>query len=160
MRGTTVDYQQRLDALKFTMSHDDGQRANEFETAQVVLVGVSGTMKTPVSIWLANKGVNVANYPLVLCEIPHDLLSVDSPLVLGLCSDAESIVRSRQGSFYTVERFKKISSAMWQGVEAEIAYTRSLCQELRWPTLDITRLSIEEAGRAVLRLLVKRQKTN
>ena len=161
MRTDTPDYQRRLDALDFSMLHDNRQRAHELETAQVILVNVPGVNKTTqVAIWLGNRGIKVATYPVALCELPPDLLLIESPLVLGLYSDFAGVLRLRQGDMFSFEKFKKLTPAMVQAIEAETVHIRNLCQEMRWPELDVTAHSTEEIGLAILSLLDERQKTN
>ncbi len=152
-----ANYQKRLDALNFATLHDAGQRANEFGEADVILAGVAGTRKTQVSIWLANRGVKAANFPLMLCRRPFDLLMLTSPFVVGLYGSAEEIILSRQDSFFlfSKEWRKGEPPEVRQAIATEIAYSQALFKKYSWLQVDITGRSIEDVGFAVLDLLTE-----
>ncbi|MEA3026838.1 MAG: [pyruvate, water dikinase]-phosphate phosphotransferase / [pyruvate, water dikinase] kinase, partial [Alphaproteobacteria bacterium] len=141
-----ADYFKRIDALNYTMLHDDGQHVDDMEQADVVLVGVSRTSKTPTSIYLANRGVKTANFPLVPgMAVPAKLESLLQPLVVGLTASPERIVQIRQNRLLGLRAEHDADQYIdKQAVAAEIAAARKLCGKHNWPIIDVTRRSIEE----------------
>jgi regulator of PEP synthase PpsR (kinase-PPPase family) len=157
-----AEYFKRIDALNYTMMHDDGQHADaeEIEQADVVLLGVSRTSKTPTSIYLANRGVKTANIPLVLgMRVPPQLETIRHPLVVGLFATPERIVQIREnrllGLRVQLDHDQYIDR---KAVAEEIAFSRRLCAKHGWPLIDVTRRSIEETAAAVLALLAERRR--
>jgi len=151
------EYFRRIDALNFTMDHDDGQLPADFEEAEVVIVGISRTSKTPTSIYLANRGVKTANIPLVLgIQLPQRLLKAKKPLVVGLIASVDRITHVRQNRVlgktegYQGEQYTDRSL-----IAEEIKYARMLCEKHNYPLIDVTRRSIEETAAAILALLSK-----
>src|ERR1700730_14829408 len=155
-----AEYFKRIDALNYTMMHDDGQLADDLENADVVLLGVSRTSKTPTSIYLANRGVKTANIPLVLgVPTPPQLESVHHPLVVGLFASAERIVQIRQNRLLGLKVHRADDQYIdRQAVAEEIAFSRRLCAKHNWPLIDVTRRSIEETAAAIMALLVERRR--
>ncbi len=155
-----ADYFRRIDALNFTMMHDDGQLAEDLNQADVVLVGVSRTSKTPTSIYLANRGIKTANIPLVLgMDPPSQLETVSRPLVVGLYGSPERIVQIRQNRLLALNAEQSDSAYVdRQYVSEEIAASKKLCAKNRWPTIDVSRRSIEETAAAVIALLNDRRR--
>jgi regulator of PEP synthase PpsR (kinase-PPPase family) len=149
-----AEYFRRIDALNFTMIHDDGQLAGSLEEADVVLVGVSRTSKTPTSIYLANRGVKVANVPIVPgIPPPADLERIKSPLVVGLTASAERIVQLRENRVLSLNAAAHSETYVDKAaIAAEIAFARKLCARHGWPIIDVTRRSIEETAAAILAL--------
>lgn len=153
-------YFRRIDALNFTMMHDDGQHIEDIEQADVVLVGVSRTSKTPTSIYLANRGIKTLNVPLVP-EIPPpaELETVAKPLVVGLFATPERIVQIRQNRLLSLNATKTDSTYIdRERVTQEIAAARKLCVKHGWPSIDVSRRSIEETAAAVIALLQERRR--
>ena len=155
-----AEYFKRIDALNFTMLHDDGQHAEDLEQAEVVLVGVSRTSKTPTSIYLANRGVKTANIPLVPgVAVPPNLETLKYPLVVGLTASPERIVQIRQNRLLGLRAEHDADDYVdRQAVAAEIAAARKLCGKHNWPIIDATRRSIEETAAEVMALLVERRR--
>ena len=155
-----AEYFRRIDALNFTMLHDDGQHAEDLEQADVVLVGVSRTSKTPTSIYLANRGVKTANIPLVPgVSLPPNLETLQNPLVVGLTASPERIVQIRQNRLLGLRAEHDADDYVdRQAVTAEIAAARKLCGKHNWPIIDATRRSIEETAAEVMALLVERRR--
>jgi [pyruvate, water dikinase]-phosphate phosphotransferase / [pyruvate, water dikinase] kinase len=153
-----ADYFKRIDALNYTMMHDDGQLADDLENADVVLVGVSRTSKTPTSIYLANRGVKTANIPLVPgMPPPAALEAVRRPLVVGLFASPERIVQIRQNRLLGLNAHRDDDQYIdRQAVAEEIAFSRRLCSKHEWPLIDVTRRSIEETAAAIMSLLADR----
>src|SRR5499433_888978 len=156
-----AEYFKRIDALNYTMMHDDGQPADELEEADVVLLGVSRTSKTPTSIYLANRGVKTANVPLVPgVPVPPHLESLKHPLVVGLYASPERIVQIRQNRLLGMKAPHHDGDAYVdrQAVAEEVAFSRRLCARHNWPLIDVTRRSIEETAAAVLALMTERRR--
>ncbi len=155
-----ADYFKRIDALNYTMLHDDGQHADDMEQADVVLVGVSRTSKTPTSIYLANRGVKTANIPLVPgIALPPNLETLTQPLVVGLTASPERIVQIRQNRLLGLRAEHEADDYVdRQSVAAEIASARKLCGKHNWPIIDVTRRSIEETAAEVMALLAARRR--
>ena len=148
-----ADYFKRIDALNFSMISDDGQVPENLEHADIVLVGVSRTSKTPTSIYLANRGYKTANIPLVPnVPVPHVLTYLRHPLVVGLVASAERIVQIRQNRLLSLNTDARTDYVDRVAVAEEIASSRRLFAEHRWPTIDVSRRSIEETAAAVLDL--------
>jgi len=154
-----AEYFKRIDALNYTMLHDDGQHVDDLEHADVVLVGVSRTSKTPTSIYLANRGVKTANVPLVPgTPVPPALELLTQPLVVGLLASPERIVQIRQNRLLGLRAQRDDDLYVDRdAVAQEIAFSRRLCAKHNWPLIDVTRRSIEETAAAVLRLLADRR---
>jgi regulator of PEP synthase PpsR (kinase-PPPase family) len=159
-----AEYFKRIDALNYTMLHDDGQHfdVGEIEQADVVLVGVSRTSKTPTSIYLANRGIKTANIPLVLgVPVPPQLDSLMHPLVVGLYASPERIVQIRENRLLGLR--VQIDDDQYvdrKAVTEEIAFSRRLCAKHNWPLIDVTRRSIEETAAAVMALLAERRRSS
>jgi len=155
-----AEYFRRIDALNYTMLHDDGQLTDDLEEADVLLVGVSRTSKTPTSIYLANRGVKTANVPLV----PGVLLSpgierLKHPLIVGLYASPERVVQIRQNRLLSLKAHRDDDKYIdREAVAEEIAASRRLCARHNWPLIDVTRRSIEETAAAILALLGERRR--
>jgi regulator of PEP synthase PpsR (kinase-PPPase family) len=149
-----AEYFQRIDALNFTLVHDDGQLAGSLEEADVVLVGISRTSKTPTSIYLANRGVKTANIPIVPgIPLPAQLETLQRPLVVGLIASPERIVQLRENRILSLNAASPdLAYVDKAAIADEIASTRKLCARHSWPIIDVTRRSIEETAAAILAL--------
>jgi len=155
-----AEYFRRIDALNYTMMHDDGQQADDLEEADVLLIGVSRTSKTPTSIYLANRGVKTANVPLVSgVPLPPDLERLQRPLVVGLYATPERIVQIRKNRLLGLKAYRDDDKYIDpQSVAEEVAVSRRLCAKHNWPLIDVSRRSIEETAAAVLALLAERRR--
>jgi [pyruvate, water dikinase]-phosphate phosphotransferase / [pyruvate, water dikinase] kinase len=155
-----AEYFKRIDALNYTMIHDDGQHVEGLEEADVILVGVSRTSKTPTSIYLANRGIRTANVPLVPgILIPHQLETLKQPLVVSLHATPERLIQVRQNRLLSMGADSSSDTYIdRQAVADEVAYARKLSAKFNWPMLDVTRRSIEETAAAILKLYTDRQK--
>ena len=155
-----AEYFKRIDALNFTMLHDDGQYVDGLEEADVVLIGVSRTSKTPTSIYLANRGVKTGNVPLVPgVPVAPAVEALTRPLVVGLFASPERIVQIRQNRLLGLHAHRDDDQYIdRQAVAEEITYSRKLCAKHDWPSIDVTRRSIEETAAAVLQLLSERRR--
>jgi regulator of PEP synthase PpsR (kinase-PPPase family) len=156
-----ADYFKRIDALNYTMLHDDGQHIEDLEEADVVLVGVSRTSKTPTSIYLANRGVKTGNVPLVPgLAVSNQVEQLSRPLVVGLYASPERIVQIRQNRLLGLKAPHHDGDQYIdrKAVAEEVALSRRLCAKHNWPIIDVTRRSIEETAAAVLKLLAERRR--
>lgn len=156
-----ADYFKRIDALNYTMAHDDGQDGHYLAEADVILLGVSRTSKTPTSIYLANRGVKTANIPLVPdLPPPHGLETLKGPLIVGLVASPERIVAIRHNRLLGLEgdkagRLQESNYVDPGAVASEIMASRRFCARHGWPTIDVTRRSIEETAAAIMSMLTE-----
>ena len=155
-----AEYFKRIDALNYTMLHDDGQHIDELEQADVVLVGVSRTSKTPTSIYLANRGIKTGNVPLVPgITVAPQVEELAHPLVVGLYASPERIVQIRQNRLLGLKAHQDDDQYIdRKAVAEEVTLSRRLCAKHNWPIIDVTRRSIEETAAAVLKLLAERRR--
>ncbi|MEQ1940908.1 pyruvate, water dikinase regulatory protein [Mesorhizobium sp. VNQ89] len=152
-----ADYFKRIDALNFTMEHDDGELIEEAELADIVLVGISRTSKTPTSIYLANRGIKTANIPIVLgMPLPDSLVQAKGPLVVGLLATADRISQVRQNRLLgATSGFDAHAYANRASISEELAYARQIFTRHGWPVIDVSRRSIEETAAAILAIRPK-----
>jgi regulator of PEP synthase PpsR (kinase-PPPase family) len=155
-----AEYFQRIDALNFSMMHDDGQHVEGLEEADAVLVGVSRTSKTPTSIYLANRGIKTGNVPLVPgVPVAPQVEQLSRPLVVGLYASPERIVQIRENRMLGLRARRDDDQYIDKAAVAEeVAFSRKFCAKHNWPTIDVTRRSIEETAAAVMRLLTERRR--
>ncbi|MEZ5763119.1 MAG: pyruvate, water dikinase regulatory protein [Xanthobacteraceae bacterium] len=155
-----AEYFKRIDALNYTMLHDDGQHPEGLEDADVVLVGVSRTSKTPTSIYLANRGIRTANIPLVpSIPPPQELESLSKPLVVSLHATPERLIQVRQNRLLGLGVQNSGESYVdRESVTDEVLFARRLSAKHGWAQLDVTRRSIEETAAAIMKLLSDRQR--
>ena len=152
-----ADYFNRMDALNYALAHDDGQGGQDLERADVVLVGVSRTSKTPTCIYLAHRGVRAANVPLVPgMQAPPALLAAQA-LVVGLWVSPDRLVQVRRNRLSTMGETRNTDYVDLDQVRAEVAATKALFENQGWPTIDVTRRSIEETAATVMNLLSERK---
>ena len=152
---TDAGYDQRVDAMEFTVQHDDGQKVDDLDEADLVVVGPSRTSKTPVSFYLAYRGWKVANVPIVLdIEPPETLRRLDARKVVGLTTDPQHLAMIRQ------ERLKNLraqaSSASYadlRHIQQELRYSLRLCKMYRWPVVNVTGKAVEETASEIVNLV-------
>ena len=149
-----AEYFRRIDALNFTMMHDDGVLPDDLDEADVILVGVSRTSKTPTAIYLANRGVKTANMPLVPgIPMPQRLEdNLGGPLIVGLVATPERIVQIRQNRLLSLNASDETTYVDRTSVAEEIANSRRVFSRNNWPVIDVTRRSIEETAAAIIDL--------
>ena len=149
-----AEYFARIDAMTFALAHDDGQSARNYDEADVILVGVSRTSKTPTCIYLANRGIKAANVPIVPgCPVPPELLKARHPLVVGLTKDPGQLIQIRRNRLRLLAQDDQTDYVDPESVREEVAQARRLCAEHDWPVLDVTRRSIEETAAAIIQML-------
>jgi regulator of PEP synthase PpsR (kinase-PPPase family) len=148
------DYFNRMDALNYAIGHDDGQGGQDLDQADVVLVGVSRTSKTPTSIYLAHRGVRAANVPLVPGRpIPEKLLNLNNTLVVGLTISPDRLLEIRRNRLLSLKENRESTYIDTDVVRDEIIQARRLYERQGWPVIDVTRRSVEETAASVLNLL-------
>lgn len=155
-----ADYFRRIDAMHYVLSHDDGQVSAGVADADVLLVGVSRSSKTPTSFYLANRGIKAANIPLVPGTVESSALDTTTVPVIGLTLDAERLIEIRRhrlrliGTGETAALRQDSSDYVdAEAVKAELLWARRLCARRGWPVVDVTRRSIEETAATVLQLM-------
>jgi regulator of PEP synthase PpsR (kinase-PPPase family) len=157
-RVLDADYFRRIDALNYAMGHDDGQGGSELETADVILVGVSRTSKTPTCVYLANRGVKAANVPIVMnAPMPERLFEAGGPLVVGLTITPDRLQHIRRNRLAAMKETRDTSYVDEDIIRQEIVYASRLYEKHGWPVIDVSRRSIEETAAAVLNLLAERR---
>ena len=147
----------RIDAMDFCLAHDDGQHAMNLEEADVVLVGVSRTSKTPTCLYLANRGIKAANVPVVPGIAPPPALEeLDGPLIVGLTTTADRLLQVRRARLLALRQNTETDYVDAATVRAELAAARKLFERCGWPVIDVTRKAIEETAAAILSLRAER----
>ncbi len=148
------EYFERIDAMNYTLAHDDGVVSGDLNNADVILVGVSRTSKTPTSIYLANRGIKTANIPFVNeIPLPKELENVERPLIVGLVATPERIIQIRKNRLMALNAKDDSNYVDKRLVSEEILKARKLFQNNSWPVIDVTRKSIEETAAEVMLLL-------
>jgi regulator of PEP synthase PpsR (kinase-PPPase family) len=148
------DYFNRMDALSYALGHDDGQGGQDLNLADVVLVGVSRTSKTPTCIYLAHRGVKAANIPLVPSSgVPASLLQLKNVPVIGLTLSPDRLVQIRRNRLRSINEGRESNYVDNDAVRAEVVAARRLFERLGWPIIDVTRRSVEETAAAVINIL-------
>jgi regulator of PEP synthase PpsR (kinase-PPPase family) len=149
-----ADYFERIEALDFAMAHDDGQQTPNLETADVVLVGVSRTSKTPTCIYLAQRGIRAANVPLVPgTDPPAQLFHLKRPIVVGLTVSPDRLIQIRRNRLLSLHEERESTYIESEAVREEIIRARRMFERNHWPVIDVTRRSIEETAAGVVNLL-------
>jgi regulator of PEP synthase PpsR (kinase-PPPase family) len=150
-------YFARVDAIQFTIAHDDGVGTENWEEADIILAGVSRTSKTPTSIYLANRGYKVANIPLVPeSPPPANLFGLKHPMVVGLTTNPERLIQIRRNRLISLNQAPETDYVDVEAVNAELAFARRMFADHGWPVIDVTRRSIEETAIAIVRLYGER----
>ena len=153
-----AEYFDRIEAMHFALSHDDGQSTWDLDDADVVLVGVSRTSKTPTSVYLANRGLKTANVPFVPgVPLPDDLYKLKNPLVVGLTKDPRRLVEIRRQRLRLLDQDENTDYVDLDMVSKEISEARRVFAKYEWPVINVTRKSIEETAANVIQLLSRRR---
>ena len=151
------EYFARIDAMTFALNHDDGQSSWGLDDADVCLVGVSRTSKTPTCLYLANRGVKAANVPFVPgVPLPPELINAKRPLIVGLTNEAERLIQLRRNRLSLLHQDDTTEYTDIEAVRAEVREARRVFSERHWPVIDVTRRSIEETAAAIMQLLARR----
>lgn len=150
-------YFARVEAIQFTIAHDDGIAWEDWEEADILLAGVSRSSKTPTSIYLANRGYKTANIPIVVESPPPPFLfSLKRPLVVGLTTSADRLVAIRRNRLLSLNQQAETNYVDQESVQRELAYARRMFADNGWPVIDVTRRSIEETSAAIIQMCNER----
>lgn len=147
------EYFERIDAMNYTLAHDDGVISSDLNLADVVLVGVSRTSKTPTSIYLANRGIKTANIPFVSgIPLPKQLAMIKKPLIIGLVATPERIIQIRKNRLMALNAKDDSNYVDRRIVSEEIVQAKKFFEKNNWPVIDVTRKSIEETAAEIMLL--------
>ncbi len=155
------EYYKRIEAIQFTMTHDDGKKTEDILNSDIVLLGVSRTSKTPTSIYLANRGYKTTNIPLVLNQkIPNELESNDQKTcVVGLFADPERLSDIRRNRVAIMDENRSTSYTNIESIKKEVEESKKLFKKFNWPTIDVTRKSVEETAASIIKIIeIKKNK--
>ena len=148
------DYYKRIEAIQFTMNHDDGNLIKEIERSDIILLGVSRTSKTPTSIYLANKGFKTSNIPLVNeNSLPQSLK--DNPkisCVVGLNTEPERLVEIRKNRMNSLKETENKSYTSLEEIKKEVEEAKNTFRKYKWPMIDVTRKSVEETAASIIKI--------
>lgn len=158
-------YFSRVEAINFTLAHDDGQLPEDLEEADIVLVGVSRTSKTPTCVYLSYRGLNVANIPYVMgCPLPDNLFLLKNPMVVGLVISPDRLLQIRKSRLVSLNEHRETSYVDMDHIKEEVLEARKLFMKHKWPVIDVTRKSVEETTAKIMQLhadfIEKRRKQN
>ena len=148
------DYYKKIEAIQFTMNHDDGNSVEDIEKSDIILLGVSRTSKTPTSIYLANKGMKISNIPLVNENSVPDLLKKNpqKKCVIGLTAEPDRLMDLRKNRMQSIKDGESTEYTNLDTIQKEMDDARKLFQKYKWPSIDVTRKSVEETAASVLKI--------
>ena len=146
-------YYKRIEAIQFTMNHDDGNQTENILESDIILVGVSRTSKTPTSIYLANKGLKTSNIPLVNeMSIPKDVMSAKNLCIVGLVTEAERLFDIRRNRLNTLKENEASDYTNLEKIKSEVEESKKIFKKNKWPTIDVTRKSVEETAASIIKI--------
>ncbi len=147
------DYYKRIEAIQFTMNHDDGNNTENILESDIILVGVSRTSKTPTSIYLANKGLKTSNIPLVNdMSIPNDIRESKTLCVVGLTTEAERLYDIRRNRLNSLKENEASDYTNLEKIRLEVEQSKKIFKKNKWPTIDVTRKSVEETAASIIKI--------
>jgi len=148
------DYYKKIEAIQFTMNHDDGNSLEDINKSDIILLGVSRTSKTPTSIYLANKGMKISNIPLINDQSVPDFLKEkpDCTCVIGLTAEPDRLVDLRKNRMQSIKENENKNYIDFEKIKNEIEISKKLFQKYNWPTIDVTRKSVEETAASILKI--------
>ena len=148
------EYYQRIEAIQFTMNHDDGNQTDDLEKSDIILLGVSRTSKTPTSIYLANKGYKTSNIPLVNEKsIPSRITKKSfKPCIVGLTTEAERLFDIRKNRLNSLKENENTDYTNLEKIKEEVENSKKIFRKNQWPTIDITRKSVEETAASIIKI--------
>ena len=156
------EYYERIEAIQFTMNHDDGNQLDDIEKSDIILLGVSRTSKTPTSIYLANRGYKTSNIPLVNeNSLPEKILRKNfSPCVVGLITETERLYDLRKNRLTSIKEDKNMEYTNIDNIKSELENSKKIFRSNHWPTIDVTRKSVEETAASVIKIYEIKNKKN
>ena len=147
------DYYKRIEAIQFTINHDDGNNTENILESDIILVGVSRTSKTPTSIYLANKGLKTSNIPLVNdMSIPNDVMKSKTLCVVGLTTEAERLYDIRRNRLNSLKENEASDYTNLEKIRLEVEQSKRIFKINKWPTIDVTRKSVEETAASIIKI--------
>ena len=147
------DYYKRIEAIQFTMSHDDGNNTENILESDIILIGVSRTSKTPTSIYLANKGLKTSNIPLVNdMSIPKEVIKSSTICIIGLTTEAERLYDIRRNRLNSLKENEASDYTSLEKIRDEIDQSRKIFKQNKWPIIDVTRKSVEETAASIIKI--------
>ena len=147
------DYYKRIEAIQFTMNHDDGHNTDNILESDIILVGVSRTSKTPTSIYLANKGLKTSNIPLVNeMSIPRDVISSKKLCIIGLTTEPERLFDIRRNRLSSIKENEASDYTNLEKIKTEVDQSKKIFKKNNWPVIDVTRKSVEETAASVIKI--------
>ena len=149
-----ADYYKRIEAIQFTMSHDDGKVTNDIEKSDIVLLGISRTSKTPTSIYLANRGYKTCNIPIInKNSISIELIKNSKTLcIVGLTAEPSRIVDVRKNRMNLMNEKESVSYTNIENIKSELEMAKNIFKQYNWPIIDVTRKSVEETAASVIKI--------
>lgn len=152
-RVLDADYYHRIEAMNYSMAHDDGQ-GDDLASADIILLGISRTSKTPTSIYLGHRGIRTANIPLVPgAQLPDELFTLKKPLIVGLTASPDRIIQIRRNRLLNLKEDRPTEYVDEAAVKEEVIFAKRLFNRHEWSSIDVTRRSIEETAAKVINLL-------
>tara|TARA_B100001093_G_C26786933_1_gene997094 strand:- start:1058 stop:1648 length:591 start_codon:yes stop_codon:yes gene_type:complete len=148
------EYYERIEAIQFTMNHDDGNSINDIENSDIILIGVSRTSKTPTSIYLANRGFKTSNIPLVNeNSLPQNLKNNPKlTCVVGLNTEAERLVDLRKNRMNSLKETENKNYTKIENIKKEVTSAKKTFKKYGWPSIDVTRKSVEETAASIIKI--------
>tara|TARA_B100001027_G_scaffold216696_1_gene193877 strand:+ start:300 stop:1121 length:822 start_codon:yes stop_codon:yes gene_type:complete len=147
------EYYKRIEAIQFTMNHDDGNQTDNILESDIILIGVSRTSKTPTSIYLANKGLKTSNIPLVNeMSIPKDLLDIKNICIIGLVTEPERLFDIRRNRLNSLKEKEASDYTNLEKIKIEVETSKKIFKKNKWPTIDVTRKSVEETAASIIKI--------
>ena len=148
------EYYDRVEAIQFTMNHDDGNEVKDIEDSDIVLLGVSRTSKTPTSIYLANRGYKTSNIPLVNEKSIPECLKINKKkiCIVGLTTDPDRLIDIRKNRLRSLKEDEKSSYTNLKKISEEVKKAKATFRKFRWPIIDVTRKSVEETAASIIKI--------
>ena len=147
------DYYKRIEAIQFTMNHDDGNNTENILESDIILIGVSRTSKTPTSIYLANKGLKTSNIPLVNdMSIPKEVIKSSTICIIGLTTEAERLYDIRRNRLNSLKENEASDYTSLEKIRDEVDQSRKIFKQNKWPIIDVTRKSVEETAASIIKI--------
>lgn len=154
-----ADYYRRIEAMNYSMAHDDGQ-GDDFASADIILLGISRTSKTPTSVYLGHRGYRAANIPLVPgVPLPDEIYKLEKPIIIGLTASPQRIIQIRRNRLLNLKEDRSTEYVDEAAVKEEVVYAKRLFARHGWASIDVTRRSIEETAAKVINLLNEHRRT-